>query len=136
MLMLMVMMHSLALLMLWSLHERLGLFILFLMTVLVTSLIRSVCRHVLLKGKYAVNEIILKGNNEYVLVMGDKRHVQAVLRRGSYAHPLLLLLNFKLKQWPWYVSVPLLTDSADAEILRRLRVRLRTLRDGELENLA
>ena len=136
MLVVIVMMHSLALLMLWPLYQRLGLFVLLFIPVLFVSLVRGVSRHALLKGKYAVTEIILKSNNEYVLAMSGERYVQAVLRRGSYVHPLLLMLNFKLKRWPWYVSVPLLTDSADEDVLRRLRVRLRTMRDGELETLA
>ena len=136
MLLLLVMMHSLALLMLWPLHARLDVFVLLFVPVLFISLIQTIRRYALLKGKYAVSEIIVKSNNEYVLAMGDKRYVQAVLRRGSYVHPLLLVLNFKLKRWPWYISVPLLTDSADEDVLRRLRVRLRTMRDGELESLA
>lgn len=136
MLWLLVMMHSLALLMLWPLYARLNVFALLFVPVLFISLIQSIRRYALLKGKYAVSEIIVKSNNEYVLAMGDKRYVQAVLRRGSYVHPLLLVLNFKLKRWPWYISVPLLTDSADEDVLRRLRVRLRTMRDGELESLA
>lgn len=137
MLVVIVLMHSLALLMLWPLYQQLGLFVLVFIPLLIMSLFQGARRYALLKGKHAVTEIILKTNNEYVLAMGDKpRYVQAVLRRGSYVHPFLIILNFKLKRWPWYVSVPLLTDSADEEILRRLRVRLRTLRDGELETLA
>jgi hypothetical protein len=136
MLLLLVMMHSLALLMLWPLYARLNVFVLLFVPVLFISLIQTIRRYALLKGKYAVSEIIVKSNNEYVLAMGDKRYVQAVLRRGSYVHPLLLVLNFKLRRWPWYISVPLITDSADEDALRRLRVRLRTMRDGELESLA
>lgn len=137
MLALIVLMHGLALFMLWPLCQRLGLFVLLFIPVLFSSLVHGARRYALLKGKHAVTEIILKSNNEYVLAIGDnQRYVQAVLRRGSYVHPALLILNFKIKQWPWYVSVPLLTDSADEDVLRRLRVRLLTMRDGELETLA
>jgi hypothetical protein len=135
MLTLLLVMHGLALSMLWPLFEQLGLFVLLLMPVLLISLNQSVRRYALLTGRHAVTEIRLKSNNDYVLAMADRRHIQAVLRRGSYVHPMLIILNFKLGRWPWYISVPLLTDSVDAEILRRLRVRLRTLRDGELEKL-
>lgn len=135
-LLLMLMMHGLAMLMLWPLYERLGLFVLLLIPVLFASLIWSIRRYVSLSSKYAVTEIILKSNSEYVLAIGDGRYVQATLRRGSYVRPLLIILNFKLKRWPWYASVPLLADSADEDVLRRLRVRLRTMRDGELESLA
>lgn len=136
MLVVIVMMHSLALLMLWPLYERLDLFVLLFVPALLISLSSLVRRYAMLKGRYAVTEITLKSNNEYVLLMANQRRVQAGLRRGSYVHPLLIILNFKLKRWPWYVSVPLLTDSADEDVLRRLRVRLRTMRDGELETLA
>lgn len=137
MLVVIVMIHSLALSVLWPLQQQMGLYVLLLAPILFLSMLRSTSRYALLKGKYAVTEIILKSNNEYVLIMGDSQaKLQAVLRRGSYVHPLLLILNFKLNRWPWYVSVPLLTDSADEDVLRCLRVRLRTMRDGELETLA
>lgn len=136
MLVLMLVVHLLALSVLWPLYQQLGLFVFMLILVLFISLVQTVRRYAMLKGKYAVNEIIVKSNNDYVLAMSDKQYVQAVLRRGSYVHPLLIILNFRLRRWPWYISVPLLTDSADKEALRRLRVRLRTLRDGELETLA
>ncbi|MCK4784820.1 MAG: hypothetical protein KAV87_13795 [Desulfobacteraceae bacterium] len=124
-------------LILWPLYERLGLSVLLLIPFLFASLTWVMRRYVLLTSKYAITEIILKTNSEYVLAVGgDGLYVLATLRRGSYVHPLLIILNFKLKRWPWYVSVPLLTDSADEDALRRLRVRLRTMRDGELETLA
>lgn len=136
MLVLIVLMHSLALLLLWPLYERLGLFVLMIIPALLISLVLSVRRYALLAGRRAVTEIIVKSSNEYVLAMNDGRYVPAVLRRGSYVQPLLIILNFKVKRWPWYLSVPLLTDSADEDVLRQLRVRLRTMRDGELETLA
>ncbi|MDT8405386.1 MAG: hypothetical protein RQ738_12505, partial [Sulfuriflexus sp.] len=62
----------------------------------------------------------------------------SIAPNSLYFYPLIFpkSLNFKQGRWPWYLSVPLLSDSADTETLRRLRVRLRTLRDGELEKLA
>ncbi len=136
-LLLMLLMHGLAMLILWPLYERLGLSVLLLIPFLFASLTWVMRRYVLLTSKYAITEIILKTNSEYVLAVGgDGLYVLATLRRGSYVHPLLIILNFKLKRWPWYVSIPLLTDSADEDALRRLRVRLRTMRDGELETLA
>ena len=135
MLVLLVTLHSLALSLLWPLHERLGLMVLLLVPLLLTSLVQSARRYALLTGKHAVTEIVVKNNNDYLLGMPGGRYRQAALRRGSYVHPALIVLNFKHSRWPWYLSVPLLSDSADTEMLRRLRVRLRTLRDGELEEL-
>lgn len=133
---LIMLMHGLALFLLWPLYDRLGLFVLLFIPALLISFIMSMRRYALLTGRHAVTEIIVKGSNEYVLTMSDGRYVLAVLRRGSYVHPRVIILNLKLKRWPWYLSVPLLTDSADADVLRQLRVRLRTMRDGELGTLA
>ena len=134
---LMLFMHGLAMLMLCSLYEQLSFFVLLPVILIIFSLVWVMRRYVFLTSKHSISEIILKINSEYVLATGnDGLYVRASLRRGSYVHPLLIILNFRLKQWPWYVSVPLLTDSADKELLRQLRVRLRTMRDGELETLA
>lgn len=129
-------MHAIGLFMLWPLSERFGLYVLPAVPLLLLSLIQVLSRHVVLKGGYAVTEITVTTNNEYLLGMADARQLTAVLRKGSYVHPRLLVLNFRLEQWPWYLSVPLLSDSADKDILRRLRVRLKGLRDSELGKLA
>jgi len=50
---------------------------------------------------------------------------------GGYAHPLIVILNFRLESGGRR-SLALLPDAADAEALRRLRVWLRT-RQGEDE---
>ncbi|TVR60192.1 MAG: hypothetical protein EA420_14945 [Candidatus Competibacteraceae bacterium] len=52
---------------------------------------------------------------------------------GGYAHPLLMILNFRLEDGGRR-SVTLLPDAADPETLRRLRVWLRTRRDAEDES--
>ena len=51
---------------------------------------------------------------------------------GGYAHPRLVILNFRLESGDRR-SVTLLSDSADGETLRRLRAWLRTRRDAEDE---
>lgn len=132
---LMLLMHALAILMLWSLHERLGLLVAGLMPFLVISFILILRRYIFFKSKYSIIEIISKNHSEYVLLTNNGERISAVLRRGSYVQPWLIILNFKLKQWPWYISVPLLSDSADQDALRCLRVRLRTMRDGDVKDL-
>jgi len=49
---------------------------------------------------------------------------------GGYAHPLVVILNFRLES-AGRRSLALLPDAADAEALRRLRVWLRTRRDED-----
>jgi toxin CptA len=49
---------------------------------------------------------------------------------GGYAHPGLVLLNFRLERGGWR-SLALLPDAVEAEALRRLRVWLRTQRDED-----
>ena len=135
-LLLMLFMHGLAVFLLWPLAEQFGVLVLFALLILFFSLVWTLRRFVFLSSKYSVTEIILKSSGEYLLELRGGGYVEANLRRGSYVHPLLIILNFKLSKWPWYINVPLLTDSADKELLRCLRVRLRTLRDGEMETLA
>ena len=134
-LLLMLFIYGLAIFLLWPLVDRFGLFILLALLVLFFSLVLTLRRFVFLSSKYSVTEIRLKSGGEYLLKLRGGEYVEVSLRRGSYVHPLLIILNFKLSKWPWYINVPLLTDSADKELLRCLRVRLRTLRDGELETL-
>ena len=51
---------------------------------------------------------------------------------GGYAHPLMVILNFRLESGGRR-SVTLPPDAADPDALRRLRVWLRTRRDEEDE---
>ncbi|MBL8260276.1 MAG: hypothetical protein JNM60_10745 [Candidatus Competibacteraceae bacterium] len=52
---------------------------------------------------------------------------------GGYAHPLIVILNFRPDNAP-VRSLALLPDAADAESLRRLRVLLRIWRDADAED--
>ena len=49
---------------------------------------------------------------------------------GGYAHPLIVILNFRLESGGRR-SLTLLPDAADPDALRRLRVWLRTRRDED-----
>ncbi|MGB5062377.1 MAG: protein YgfX [Candidatus Competibacter sp.] len=49
---------------------------------------------------------------------------------GGYAHPGIVVLNFRLESG-WRRSLVLLPDAVDSETLRRLRVWLRTRRDED-----
>ncbi|MDT8402940.1 protein YgfX [Sulfuriflexus sp.] len=94
MLVLLVTLHSLALSLLWPLYESLGLFVLLLVPLLLTSLVQSARRYALLTGKHAVTELVIKNNNDYLLGMSGGHYRQSALRRGSYVHPALIILNF------------------------------------------
>ncbi len=61
------------------------------------------------------------------LEMGDGRSHRAQLTSG-YAHPQLLILNFRLKNGRSR-ALTLLPDAADPDALRKLRVWLRTRPD-------
>jgi len=63
------------------------------------------------------------------LEMGDGALHRARLT-GGYAHPLVVILNFRLESGRRR-SLALLPDAADAQALRRLRVWLRTRRDED-----
>jgi hypothetical protein len=52
---------------------------------------------------------------------------------GGYAHPLLVILNFRLESGGRR-SVTLLPDAADPDALRRLRVWLRTSQDAAADH--
>lgn len=54
---------------------------------------------------------------------------------GGYAHPAIVILSFRL-DGGGYRSLTLLSDSADPESLRRLRVWLRISRDTEMADAA
>ena len=65
----------------------------------------------------------------WLLETGDGTRHRARLT-GGYAHPLIVILNFRLESGGRR-SLALLPDAADAEALRRLRVWLRTRRDED-----
>lgn len=58
------------------------------------------------------------------LVLANGEIVGARLLASSYVGPRLVLLNFAIGRWRRR-SLPLATDSLDADLLRRLRVKLR-----------
>jgi len=55
---------------------------------------------------------------------------QEVRLQGHYWHPQLIILNFALGRFRRR-SVVVLPDSSDSEEIRRLRVQLQTMREGD-----
>lgn len=70
-------------------------------------------------------------NGRWRLESGDSVEHWARLTDG-YAHPLVIILNFRLEEGRPQ-SLVLLPDSADADALRRMRVWLRTRSPDEVE---
>jgi len=67
-------------------------------------------------------------DNSWCLTDADGNEVQAQLLATSFVLPQLTIVNLKLLGKPWYLryrSLVFLRDNLDAEIFRRLRVRLR-----------
>ena len=80
--------------------------------------------HVAIANPARVVALSLDGNGGWWLKRADGRVIEPLLLADSRALPALLLLNFRLGRWRRR-SLLLLPDSADADALRRLRVRLR-----------
>ena len=66
------------------------------------------------------------------LAAGNRRWKRSIAPglTGGYAHPSIVILNFRLESGRRR-SLALLPDAADAEALRRLRVWLRTRQDED-----
>jgi hypothetical protein len=88
------------------------------------SCVRNVRRHGTRNDASAVIRVARGGDEAWTLVRRDGRVDAASLRAGSFAHPLLLVLNFKT-ELRGNVSVVILTGGTESDELRRLRARLR-----------
>ena len=71
-----------------------------------------------------VVHLLLDGQGGWQLTQADGRVIEPRLCPDSRVTPALILLNFRVGRWRRR-SLLLLSDSADAGALRRLRVRLR-----------
>lgn len=91
------------------------------------SLVGFGYRHGYRQGRGFIARIELL-DERWRLVTGDGASHPARLI-GGYAHPLLIILNFRLESGGRR-SVTLFPDAADPDALRRLRVWLRTSRDA------
>ncbi len=85
------------------------------------------CRtHLLRRGRRALRRLRRDGRGRW-WVQGDEDRLRpAQLLPGSHVHPLLTVLSFRVEGQRRTRSAVLFADAADPELLRRLRVRLRT----------
>ena len=88
------------------------------------SLARGIRTHALRSAACAVRAAELDGEGAWTLLLADGRVLSARLLDSSLVHPLLLVLNFHTGRLGRRHLV-LAPDSANADQVRRLRVRLR-----------
>ncbi|RJQ45865.1 MAG: hypothetical protein C4528_08075 [Gammaproteobacteria bacterium] len=92
---------------------------------LLCSLWLTLNQHALRRGKRTITALVWGSDDNWLLKRASGTEHRAQLKPGSYVSPRLVILNFDAGRWPR--SVVLLPDAADAESLRKLRVRLQTL---------
>lgn len=85
--------------------------------------------HVRRSASRAVHFAELDSEGAWTLYLVDGRKLAARLLASSFVHPALILLNFRTGRFLRRHLV-LAADAADADLLRRLRVRLRTDRQA------
>jgi len=94
------------------------------LTVLVAAhAVYAIRRHALLGDARSVVRVLWDVQDEWRLTRRDGTTFYARLLPGSYLHPLLTVLNFKVTRWR-RVSVVILPKRVDAERFRQLRVRM------------
>lgn len=87
----------------------------------------SVSRHALLRARRSVVRVLWTATNTWLLSLHDGTASDAQLLPGSFVHPLLTVLNFRITRWR-RVSVVIFPGRVDAEMFRKLRVKLRLTR--------
>ncbi len=97
--------------------------IILLAGVIVFSLYHALMTHVLFRGKKSVAALIWGMSGGLKVIDREGKVYEAVIKDNSFVNPHLIILNLRLIERGSRTLV-LLPDSADREILRRLRVRL------------
>lgn len=80
-------------------------------------------RHALLRDAKSVVKVLWDTQDEWTLTRRDGTTCSARLLPGSYRHPLLTVLNFKVSTWRRR-SVIIFPQRVNAESFRQLRVRM------------
>lgn len=103
---------------------------LLLLPTLAWSALRLTLRHATLRAPDALVGLERDVDGTWWLHRRDGQVLARPLRRDSYLHPGLLVLNFGAP-WPAGTSVVIARDSTDSVHFRRLRVCLRLMGDDE-----
>jgi len=83
----------------------------------------AIRHHALLRAAQSVVRVLWDAQDEWKLTRRDGSTFYARLLPGSYRHPLLTVLNFKVSYWR-RTSVVICPRRVDAEAFRQLRVRM------------
>lgn len=94
-----------------------------LTVVVVAHAVYSIRRHALLRDAGSVVRVLWDAQGQWTLTQRDGTAFSAKLLSGSYLHPILTVLNFKVSNWR-RMSVVILPRRVEAENFRKLRVRL------------
>ncbi len=86
--------------------------------------VRGIALHGSRRAARSIVLLVLDRRGQWRLVQRDGRMLDVRLQHGAYAHPKLLVLPFRTHSGQ-RVPVLVAPDMADAEGLRRLRMRLR-----------
>ena len=89
----------------------------------VVHTVYTIRRHALLRDAQSITRVGWDAEDQWTLTRRDGTTCGARLLPGSYLHPLLTVLNFKVTRWR-RVSVVILPTRVDPEGFRQLRVRL------------
>ncbi len=94
------------------------------LTVLVAAhTVVALRRHALLRDTRSITRVLWDTQDQWTLTHRDGTTCSARLLPGSYLHPLLTVLNFKVTRWR-RASVVILPKRVDTEGFRQLRVRM------------
>jgi len=104
---------------------RLGLSLLVL-----ASLAWAFCVHVFFLAPWAIRELTWEGDGRWLLTLASGRQFRSELLRPTFVNRWLVVLNFRCGRVR-SCSMVLVAGSMDADLLRRLRVRLRLAGDQD-----
>lgn len=98
-------------------------FIAVLAIVVAVHAVYATWRHALLRAAKSVVQVLWDTQDEWTLTHRDGTTCYAQLLAGSYRHPLLTVLNFKVSTWR-RTSVVIFPQRVAADGFRQLRVRM------------
>lgn len=88
------------------------------------SLVNAMAMQVLFMAPSALREATWKSDGAWILTLVSGEQIEARLLPSTFVTPRLVLLNFRRGRWRSRTMV-IPPDALDADLLRRLRVRLR-----------
>ena len=88
------------------------------------SLVNAMAAQVLYQAPWALREATWKSDGAWILTLVSGQQIETRLLPSTFVTPRLVLLNFRRGRWRSRTMV-LPPDTLDADLLRRLRVRLR-----------